>query len=126
MSVDPEASEKVSEYIESMPPFSKNICEKLRQIILSTDAGIIEDWKWGPNYSYDGMVCGYAAFQKHVKLTFFNGSGMKDSRKLFNHCLDNEFSRSVKYTTISEVDPKNLTLYIKESIAVNKKVSNAK
>jgi uncharacterized protein YdeI (YjbR/CyaY-like superfamily) len=67
------------------------------------------------------MVCGYGGFQKHVKLTFFNGSGMKDPKQLFNHCVDNEFSRSIKYTDISEIDEKLLTQYVKESVAVNQK-----
>ena len=46
---------------------------------------------------------------------------MKDPKKLFNHCVDNEFSRSVKYTDVSELDEAVLQAYIRESIALNKK-----
>jgi uncharacterized protein YdeI (YjbR/CyaY-like superfamily) len=67
------------------------------------------------------MVCGYGAFQKHVKFTFFNGSAMKDSKGLFNHCVDNEFSRSIKFVDETEINEKLLTEYIKESVAVNQK-----
>jgi len=70
--VHPDAKKEIDSYINSMPAFSKAICEKLRSIILNAVPGIKEDWKWGPNYNYHGMVCGYGAFQKHVKLTFFN------------------------------------------------------
>src|SRR5438094_5159283 len=115
---DPNAAENITNYVENMPLFSKTICKKLREVILQADRNIVEDWKWGPNYYYEGMICGYGAFQKHVKLTFFNASAMTDSKKLFNHCVDNEFSRSIKYTDISELDPKTLTAYIRESIAV--------
>jgi hypothetical protein len=117
-SINP-ASE-VSNYINELPPFSKTICEKLRAIILAADAGITEEWKWGPHYQSNGMVCGYGAFQKHVKLTFFNGAAMKDSQKLFNHCVDNQFSRSIKYTDVSEIDEKQVTDYVRESVLVNK------
>jgi hypothetical protein len=119
--VHPNAKQEIDAYIEEMQPFAKAICKKLRSIILKADASIQEDWKWGPHYSSNGMVCGYGGFQKHVKLTFFNGAGMKDPKKLFNHCVDNEFSRSIKYTDIKEIDEKTLTDYIKESVAVNEK-----
>ena len=119
--VHPKATEEVLQYIDELPPFSKAICKKLRAIILKADKDLVEDWKWGPNYSLNGMVCGYSAFNEHAKLTFFNGSGMKDPKNLFNHCVDNEFNRSIKYTDVSEIDEKAILEYVKESIAVNKK-----
>lgn len=119
--VHPNAKEEITAYIESLPPFGKAICKKLRSVILNADASLTEDWKWGPHYSSNGMVCGFSAFQKHAKLTFFNGAAMKDPKGLFNHCVDNEFSRSVKYTDVSEIDEKILTAYVKESVAANQK-----
>lgn len=116
-----DAQKEISAYIGSMQPFAQAICKKLRAIILKADPSIKEEWKWGPHYSSNGMVCGYGGFQKHVKLTFFNGSAMKDSKQLFNHCVDNEFSRSVKYTDVSEIDENLITEYVKESVAVNQK-----
>jgi len=115
------ATDKISAYIDALPEWSQTICTELRRIILAADASIAEEWKWGPHYSSNGMVCGYGAFQKHVKFTFFNGSAMNDPKGLFNHCVDNEFSRSIKYTDISEVDAKTLTAYLQESVAVNQK-----
>jgi uncharacterized protein YdeI (YjbR/CyaY-like superfamily) len=117
----PNATREVVDYIDGMPEFSKAICKKLRSIILKTDKNIVEDWKWGPNYSYNGMLCGYGAFKHHVKFTFFNGSGMKDSRNLFNHCVDNEFSRSIKFTDVKQIDEKAIAEYVKDSVATNKK-----
>lgn len=114
-----DASRKVTDYISSLPEWSQALCNKLRCICLTADPSIVEEWKWGPHYSSNGMVCGYGAFQKHVKLTFFNGSAMKDDKGLFNHCVDNEFSRSIKYTAEDEIDKKVLTQYIRESVAVN-------
>lgn len=119
--IHPNATREVLQYIESMPDFSRAICKKLRSIILKADKNIVEDWKWGPNYSYEGMVCGYGAFKQHVKFTFFNGSAMKDLKGLFNHCVDNEFSRSVRYLDVKEIDGKTITEYVRESIEVNKK-----
>jgi hypothetical protein len=113
------ATDKVLNYINTLPDWSRNICLKLRRIILQTNEGIAEEWKWGPNYNCNGMICGYGAFQKHVKLTFFNGSSMQDSHGLFNHCVDNEFNRSIKITSLEEIDAELLISYINESIAIN-------
>ena len=114
-------TEKVTEYIESLPEWSRNICSSLRKIILKADDRLLEEWKWGPHYASKGMVCGYGAFQRHVKLTFFNGSAMTDPEGAFNHCVDNEFSRSIKFMEGEGLNTKMLTAYIKESVDINEK-----
>jgi len=119
--IHPAATLEVQSYIKGLPEFSKIICTKLRSVILKADSTILEDWKWGPNYNSNGMVCGFGAFREHVKFTFFNGAAMKDAKNIFNHCVDNEFSRSIKYTDVSQIDEKTLQAYIRESVEVNKK-----
>lgn len=116
-----EATKKVLDYMESLPQWSKEICLKLRQATLSADPSIAEEWKWGPHYSSSGMVVGMGAFQKHVKVTFFNGSGLKDPQKMFNHCLDNKFSRSIRFNPGDAIDLPIFTAYVQEAIALNKK-----
>jgi len=116
--VDP--SKEITNYIAELPEPAKSICTKLRAITLKAVPGIREDWKWGPNYNFDGMVCGIGGFKKHAVLHFFNGAQMKDPKKLFNFGADNDFSRSIKFNDVSEVDEKIKTAYLKESAAINK------
>ena len=116
-----QGSEKIVAYIENLPEWSKDICVTLRALILKADKRLVEEWKWGPHYSSRGMVCGYGAFQKHVKFTFFNGSAMTDPEGAFNHCVDNEFSRSIKFVSEKDIDKKMLTAYIKEAVDINHK-----
>lgn len=113
-----DAPERVSDYFAALPDWSRAICETLRGAVLSADPSIIEDWKWGPHYSSGGMVCGIGAFKGHVKLHFFNGSAMPDGRGLFNHCLDNQFARSVKFTDVAEVDVAAVQEYVRDAVAV--------
>lgn len=115
-----DASERVLEYIASLPQWSKEICLNLRQATLSADTSITEEWKWGPHYSSHGMVVGIGAFQKHIKVTFFNGAGMKDAKKLFNHCTDNAFSRSIKYSPDDTIDLATFGAYVQEAVALNR------
>jgi len=116
-----DGAQRVAEYLDSLPEWSQVLCKRLRSIILNADPSLAEEWKWGPHYSSRGMVCGYGAFQKHIKFTFFNGSGMKDPKGLFNHCVDNEFSRSMKLVAESEINERALTEYIQEAVALNHK-----
>lgn len=113
--------DKVEAYLLSLPIWSAQICARLRQIILAAHPSITEEWKWGPAYSSNGLVCGWGAFQKHVKLTFYNGAALQDAQQLFNHCTNNEFNRSIKYTQLNEINEPALTAYILEAIAVNEK-----
>jgi hypothetical protein len=66
-----DASFKITDYIESLPDWSQKICITLREISLKSNSEIIEDWKWGPNYYLNGMVCGFSAFKKYVNFVFF-------------------------------------------------------
>jgi hypothetical protein len=54
--IDPNASKHITEYIDTLAPFAKEICVKLRAIILASSNELVEDWKWGPNYNANGMV----------------------------------------------------------------------
>jgi uncharacterized protein YdeI (YjbR/CyaY-like superfamily) len=110
---------RIDEYIAKAAFFAQDICNELRRIILTTDSNIIEDWKWGPNYSRNGMVCGFGAFSDHVTLTFFQGSRMKDTKKLFNYGAANAHNRSIKFTSSTQIPENDLREYIKEAIAIN-------
>ncbi|TCZ70469.1 YdeI/OmpD-associated family protein [Flaviaesturariibacter aridisoli] len=114
------ATAKVLAYLERLPAWSRALGAELRRIALAADPSIEEEWKWGPNYGSHGMVCGWSAFKGHVKLTFFNGSAMSDRLRLFNHCVDNDFNRSIKFTRPEEINATQLTEYIRESVAVNR------
>ena len=107
--------------ISKAEPFAKVICNKLRAIIFTAEPKMIEDWKWGPNYYYDGMVCGFWHFKKHVSFVFFQGALLKDKNKVLQVNPGNVHNRHIKYTDVKEVNEKLLIEYIKEAVANNKK-----
>lgn len=113
-------SQEITAYIKALPEPAKSICTRLRAIILKAVPDIKEDWKWGPNYNYEGMVCGVGGFKKHAVIHFFNGKQMKDPRKLFNFGNDNDYSRSIRFDDVSEINDKYVAEYVKESAAINK------
>lgn len=111
----------IDEGISKMKPFAQAICKKLRKLILSSDAEMIEDWKWGPNYYLDGMVCGFWGFDKHVTFTFFQGVLLKDKKKILLHNPGNVHNRHLKFTDTKEINEETILEYLFEAIDNNRK-----
>jgi uncharacterized protein YdeI (YjbR/CyaY-like superfamily) len=116
----PDADVLITDYIEQQADFAKEICIKLRSIILATDNSIIEDWKWGPNFYADGMVCGFGAFQKHVNLVFFQGALLNDEEKVLIANPGNIHNRHIRFTDVAQVKSSIIKKFIKEAIQNNR------
>lgn len=118
-----EAPQKIDAYIEKAAPFAAEIAHALRQLIHEADERIIEDWKWGPNFYCEGMVCGFGLFKKHVTFTFFKGALMEDKEQLFNYGGDNQSNRSIKFEKVAEVEAAAdaIKAYVQEAIVLNEK-----
>ena len=118
---NPNAKQLIDEGIASAEPFAQAICKKLRAIIFKAEPGIIEDWKWGPNYYKDGMVCGFWYFKKHCTFLFYQGALLKDKKKVLLKNEGNLHNRHIKYTDVKEIDEKLLIEYITEAVINNEK-----
>ncbi|MBI3520266.1 MAG: YdeI/OmpD-associated family protein [Bacteroidetes bacterium] len=118
---NPDASRLIDEGISQLEPFAQKICKKLRTLILSADPDIIEDWKWGPNYYLNGMVCGFWGFKKHTSLVFFQGSLLKDKKKVLLQNPGNVHNRHIKFTDVKQIDDELILEYLFEAIDNNKK-----
>lgn len=118
---NPNAKQLIDEGIASAEPFAQAICKKLRSIIFKAEPGIIEDWKWGPNYYKDGMVCGFWYFKKHCTFMFYQGALLKDKKKILQKNEGNIHNRHIKYTDVKQIDEKTLIEYITEAVINNEK-----
>lgn len=109
----------VDVYIDKLPDFSKKILTRLRQLIHQVDPAITEDLRWGsPTYFKKKSVFLTWGMKNHASIIFQQGALLKDSKKLFNDGLDNQKSRVIKFSDVSEVEKikKDLLEYIKEAI----------
>lgn len=118
---NPNAKQLIDEGIASAEPFAQAICKKLRAIIFKAEPAIIEDWKWGPNYYKDGMVCGFWYFKKHCTFIFYQGALLKDKKKVLLMNEGNLHNRHIKYTDVKQIDGKLLIEYITEAVINNEK-----
>lgn len=119
--VNKQASEKISQYIESADVKKKEILQRLRDFLNRDDFGLTEDWKWhAPNFNSNGMVCWLAFFKSHVGLNFFKGSLIEDLHGLYDNASMDKGNRIIKYKTINEINENLLEYYIYEAIKHNK------
>jgi uncharacterized protein YdeI (YjbR/CyaY-like superfamily) len=114
-----DATKLIDEAFEKMEPNIKAMCDKLRELIHQADPDIAEDWKWGPNFNHNGMVCGVWGFKKHASIHFYKGTIMADKAKLFNFGEGNEKVLSIKFTNISQINDTLIIDYVKEAVELN-------
>jgi len=118
--INPKASLLIDDYLTSKDPFANEICLLLRDLIHKSDKAIVEDWKWNiPVFHKNGMVCGFSGFKKHVSLTFFNGVLMKDTSHLFAEDCTAQKMRTIKFSTISDINENQLLAYFIEAFSLS-------
>jgi uncharacterized protein YdeI (YjbR/CyaY-like superfamily) len=119
--IHPHAKKEIDRYIASTPAFAQPICRKLRTLIKKAEPEIVEDWKWGPNFNKDGMVCGFGAFKEFVSISFFKGALLKDPKKVLVDCSgSNAGSRRMHFRTVDDIDEKLMLDFIKQAVVLNK------
>ena len=120
MAIHPRAKQEIGKYIAQAPEFARPICRKIRSLIHQADPEIVEDWKWGPNFNKQGMICGFGAFKEHVSLGFFKGALLKDPKKMLVDCSgSNAHNRTLKFRSVADVDQKALVAFVKEAVKLN-------
>jgi uncharacterized protein YdeI (YjbR/CyaY-like superfamily) len=95
----------------------ENELKKLREIIQKTE--LEETIKWGaPVYTlYNKNVVGLGAFKSYVGLWFFQGSYLKDRKKVLISAHEKTKGlRQMRFNSINEIDEKLVSEYVKEAI----------
>jgi hypothetical protein len=101
--------EKVSQYIEEQNSTQKEICRRLREIILKTFPSIKEEMKWGvPNY---GNLYYYVALKTHVNLGFSIKNLSNDEIKLLEGT--GKTMRHIKFKSVGDIDKERIVKLLK-------------
>jgi hypothetical protein len=113
-------SQHIDKQIKDLPDWRGKLLARLRKLILSTSAEISEDWKWDTAvWVSNGNVVAGGIFKDHVKLNFFKGALLKDTKKLFNAGLEAKASRGIDFTEDSKIDEAGIKDLILQAIALN-------
>jgi hypothetical protein len=104
---------------------------ELRAIIQHADPLVVEEVKWKksskpegvPVWSHAGIVCVGDTLKNAVRLTFPQGTQMKDPTKLFNTRLDSNTVRAIDFHEGDSVDEAALESLILEAVRLNTRES---
>ena len=100
---------KVKDYIEKQKSPQKEICQKLREIILSTFPNIIEEMKYG--VPYYGNKYYIVALKTHVNLGFSIKGLTKEEISVFEG--SGKTTRHIKINTLEDIDEKRIIKLLK-------------
>jgi hypothetical protein len=115
------ASALIDNRIQELGDWRGAMLARVRAIIRSADAGIIEEWKWRgvPVWSHAGIVCTGETYKSVVKLTFAKGAALADPAGLFNSSLEGNVRRAIDIREGDAVDEAAFTELIQRAVAVN-------
>lgn len=115
-------TEQIDRLIASLTDWRGKTLSSVRKAILSTDCGIVEEWKWmgSPVWSRDGMIAVGNAHKGKVKLTFMHGASLPDPDKLFNAGLEGNKWRAIDFLEGDKINERALKNLVRAAIAYNR------
>jgi len=107
----------VQAYIASMEPWQAAIAKRVDALVVKHVPGVRKAVRWhSPFYGVEGQgwFLAFAAFQRHVKLSFFKGSSLEPVPPI------GQFKdvRSLDLRESDELDEKQLVAWIRQAAAI--------
>lgn len=97
------------EWIENAPAFSKALAEQVREWIMRWEPDLTESIKWNMLcFTGRKLVCGLSACKHHLGITFFRGTELRESTKLFTSSETNTSIQSIRVTSLDDLDARAL------------------
>jgi hypothetical protein len=117
---DPNPSQLITNQIAELGDWRGRMLARLRELILEAVPDINEEWKWDTAvWTHKELVCSAGVFKDHVKLNFFKGASLKDSKVLFNAGLDAKASRAIDFNEGDNIEESALKDLIRAAVAHN-------
>jgi hypothetical protein len=113
-------SQLIDNQIAELADWRGKMLVRLRKLIHEAAPNIVEEWKWDTAvWTQNGLVCSAAAFKDHIKINFFKGASLKDSKKLFNAGLEAKATRAIDFYEGDTINEPALKELITAAVAFN-------
>ena len=120
-SEDESPSQLIDARIQELGDWRGDLLSRLRALIKQAEPAVVEEWKWRgvPVWYHNGMICTGETYKSVVKVTFFKGAQMKDSKKLFNSSLAGNARRAIDFHEGDKVNEAAFKALIREAVTLN-------
>lgn len=114
-------SQLIDERIRELNDWRGATLSRLRTVIKTADADVVEEWKWRgvPVWYHEGQICTGETYKAVVKMTFANGAALDDPAGLFNASLEGHTRRAIDFHEGETVNEEALSNLIRAAIAFN-------
>lgn len=111
---------RIDKYIQALPSWQQDICERVRELIHQAEPDIIETIKRTdkPYFTLQGNVCALLAAKDHVNVFIYDPT-VADPHKLINQGLENKTAKSIQIYEGNEIDETAFQNLIKNIVKNN-------
>jgi hypothetical protein len=88
---------RVDDYIDALPDWQQDVCQKVRELIHEAEPGIEETIKRRvqPYFVLQGNVCALLATKDHVNVFLYDGAIVPDPEGIITGGHDNKTARTI-------------------------------
>lgn len=130
---DSDAAGLIDARIEELGGWRGEALARVRALIHKADPDVVEEVKWRkpsnpggvPVWSHEGILCTGEAYKEHVKLTFPEGSQLKDPRRVFNAGLEGA-RRAVDLREGDRLDEEAFVALVRQAVDRNVALAQAR
>lgn len=107
-------------WLDRAPAFSQAMAREVRAWIMRWEPDLSETIKWNMLcFSSRKLVCGLSACQKHLGITFFRGTELRDLTSLFVGGDGNTSIQSIRVTSLEKFDAPALRRLLHAAVALD-------
>lgn len=112
----------VDAYLDPLPDWQSELCQRLRDLIHSVDPEVREVVKRRvqPYFVLDGNVCALLATKDHVNLFVYDGAIVPDPHGLVTGGHDNTTARTIAFWEGDDIDQPALREFLRQIVANNR------
>ncbi|GAA2161726.1 DUF1801 domain-containing protein [Pedococcus bigeumensis] len=112
----------VDAYLDQLPDWQRELCQRLRDLVHSADPEVHEVVKRRvrPYFVLDGNICALLATKDHVNLFVYDGAIVPDPHGLVTGGHDNTTARTIAFWEGDPVDEPALLEFLRQIVANNR------
>ena len=113
---------RVDAYIDPLPAWQREVCERVRDVVHSADPEVEETVKRKvqPYFVLEGNICALLAAKNHVNVFLYDGGIVPDPEGIITAGHDNQTARTVALREGEEINERALGTMFQQIIANNR------
>jgi hypothetical protein len=113
---------RVDAYIDPLPAWQQQICQRVRDLVHATDPAVEETIKRTvqPYFVCDGNICALLAAKDHVNVFLYDGGIVPDPEGIITAGHDNKTARTVAFGEGDAINEPALGAMFRQIVANNR------